>query len=337
MSGRVGSRRSACLGAAALGVAVVSVLALAGCGSSGSESAPATTEAGSTTAVQPTGSASTDKLAQVLARGTLVLFTDPKYPPQSYTVKGAKRVAGTRCAPNQLTANEIKGYDADTGKLVAKNLGVEPCFVSPSWTEVTSGNWGDRWDLAYGSGAIALDRMDVLYMTQPYYSTPTNFFVPNSSTAKEPADLSGKKIGACAGCTMEAYLRGTLDLPGPKVETVVKNPRIITFDTEIPGLEATAAGKLAAFLCSEPVGSGAIKDGAALKMLSTPAYYSNKTGYVDKKSGLSVEPFVARVDQIVQGLHADGTLRRLSIAYFGKDYATKAGSFDLSTIDQTVK
>jgi ABC-type amino acid transport substrate-binding protein len=136
---------------------------------------------------------------------------------------------------------------------------------------------------------------------------------------------------------MEEYLRGTLDLPGPKFKLAVKNPQIVTFDTEIPGLAATAKGKLAAFLCSEPVGAGAIKDGAALKMIATPAYYSYKTGYVDKKSGLSVTQFVARVNQIIRRLQADGTLKRLSITYFGQDYATKAATFDLSTIGQTVR
>jgi polar amino acid transport system substrate-binding protein len=312
-------------------------IVLAGCGSGSSGGASGTPSGSETSTVQAAGDASTDKLAQVLGRGTLILFTDPAYPPQSFTVKGAKRPATTKCAANQLTANQISGYDAETSKLVAARLGVEPCFVTPSWTQVTAGNWGDRWDLAYGSGAIALDRMNALYMTQPYYSTPTNFFVPKGSTAKRPQDLSGKKVGACAGCTMEEYLRGTLDLPGPKVVSVVKNPTIVTYDTEVPGLAATAAGKLAAFLCSEPVGSGAIKDGEALKMLATPAYYSNKTGYVDKASGLSAAAFVARVDEIVAGLHADGTLKRLSIEYFGKDYATKAGAFDLSTIGQTVK
>ena len=319
-------------------VLVVVAVAAAGCGSGGSSGASQSASAGTATAAaKSTGDPSKDKLAQVLARGTLVLFTDPKYPPQSFAVKGAKRANPTKCASNQMTAPEMAGYDADSGKLVAKALGVEACFVTPSWTEVTAGNWGDRWDLAYGSGAIDFDRMNVLYMTQPAYSTPTNFFVPKNSPAKTVADIAGKKIGACAGCTMEAYLRGALDLPGPKVETVVKNPRIVTFDTEVPGLAATAKGKLDAFLCSEPVGSGAIKDGAALKMIATPAYYSNKTGYVDKKSGLTQVAFVERVDRIVQGLHAGGTLKKLSIRFFGKDYATKAGQFDLSTIDQTVQ
>jgi polar amino acid transport system substrate-binding protein len=220
---------------------------------------------------------------------------------------------------------------------VAKALGVEPCFVTPSWTEVTAGNWGDRWDLAYGSGAIDFDRMDVLYMTQPSYSTPTVFFVPKNSPIKSVADLAGKKVGACAGCTMEKYLRGTLHLPGSKIKSgLIAHPDIVTYDTEVPGLAATAKGKIAAFLCSSPVGEGAIKDGEKLRELPTPAYYSYKTGYVDKKSGLEVGPFVDRVDKIMAGLHADGTMKRLSIKYFGKDFATEAGKFDLSKIGQHV-
>ena len=309
---------------------LVLALAATGCGSDDAQPAaskPATAA----------GDPHTDKLAQVLGRGTLINFTDPEYPPQSFAVKGATRLANTKCAENELTAAEVAGYDADTGKLVAKALGVEPCFVTPSWTEVTAGNWGDRWDLAYGSGAIDYDRMDVLYMTQPYYSTPANFFVPTSSKARKPPDLAGKKVGACTGCTMEKYLRGTLELPGPKIKRVVEEPQIVTFDTEVPGLAATANGKIDAFLCSEPVGAEAIAEGAELRRLAEPAYYSYKTGYVDKKSGLAVGPFVARVNEIVAQLHADGTLKRLSIKYFGKDYATQATRFDLSTIEQDVR
>jgi polar amino acid transport system substrate-binding protein len=178
--------------------------------------------------------------------------------------------------------------------------------------------------------------MEALYVTQPYYSTPTNFFVPRGSAAKTPEDLSGKRVGACTGCTMEKYLRGTLQLPGPKLVQLVRDPEIVTFDTEPPGLKATAKGKVDAFLCSEPVGDEAIAEGAALRKLDKPAYYSNKTGYVDKNSGLDVGPFVARVNEIIAARHADGTLKRLSIKYFGKDYAAEAAKFDLSEIGQTV-
>lgn len=307
------------------------VLALAGCGGDGE------TAGSGASAAQPSGDPSTDKLAQVQARGKLVLFTDPAYPPQSFEVEDAERPASTKCAANELTATEVAGYDADTGKLVAKALGVEPCFVTASWTEVTAGNWGDRWDLAYGSGAIDFDRMEVLYMTRPYYSTPTNFFVPRDSAAKAPADLSGKSVGACTGCTMEKYLRGTLQLPGPPIEQLVEEPEIVTFDTEVPGLKATAKGRIDAFLCSEPVGAEVIAEGGDLRKLPTPAYHSYKTGYVDKRSGLAVGPFVDRVNEIVAARHADGTLGRLSEKYFGKDYAADAAKFDLAAIEQTVQ
>jgi len=318
------------LRAAALAAALLLVV-VAGCGGD-DEDATQNTASGAAQAADP----ATDKLAQIKARGTLILFTDPEYPPQSFKVKDGVRPAETKCADNQLTAAEMAGYDADTGKLVAQALGVEPCFVTPSWTEVTAGNWGDRWDLAYGSGAIEFTRMEGLYMTQPYYSTPTNFFVPKSSPAEEPGDLSGKKVGACTGCTMEKYLRGTLELPGPELEQLVEDPKIVTFDTEPPGLAATAKGNVAGFLCSEPVGAEAIDEGARLRMLATPAYYSNKTGYVDKQSGLAVGAFVDRVNEIIAGLHADGTLGKLSTKYFGQDYAAKAAEFDLAEIGQTV-
>ncbi len=316
--------------------AAVASLALAatGCGSEGGDRAR---ELGGQRHGPGSGDPSTDKLAQILARGTLVLFTDPAYPPQSFEVEGAKRPASTKCADNEQTAPDISGYDAETGKLVAEALGVEPCFVTPSWTEVTAGNWGDRWDLAYGSGAIEFSRMQALYMTQPYYSTPTNFFVPRSSPARTPADLPGKRVGACTGCTMEKYLRGTLELPGPKIEQLVTDPEIVTFDTEVPGLKATASGKVDAFLCSEPVGDEAIAEGAALRKLAEPAYYSYKTGYVDKNSGLDVGPFVERVNEIIAARHADGTLTRLSIEFFGKDYATQAAKFDLGALEQNVE
>ena len=278
----------------------------------------------------------TDKLAQIQARGTLVLFTDPEYAPQSYAVEAATRPADTRCAANQLTRAEIAGYDADTGKLVADALGVEPCFVTPTWTEVTAGNWGDRWDLAYGSGAVDYGRMDALYMTQPYYSTPNVFFVPKDSAAADPADLSHKKVGACAGCTMEKYLRQTLELPGPTIEFVVDDPEIVTFDTEPPGLAATAEGELDGFLCSEPVGVEEIAHGAQLRELATPAYVSYKTGYVDKSSGLDVGPFVERVNEIVAELHESGMLGELSVKYFGKDYTKQAADFDIDSIGQEV-
>ena len=47
----------------------------------------------------PSADPAKDKLAQVLARGTLVLWTDLEYPPQSFAVDGATRAGRARSAP----------------------------------------------------------------------------------------------------------------------------------------------------------------------------------------------------------------------------------------------
>ena len=306
-------------------LAVMAAVAFVGCTATTPSSSPV-----------PSADPTTDKLAQVQARGTLVLWTDPAYPPQSFAVEGGTRLADTGCAPNQMTAPEISGYDAETGKLVADALGVEPCFIATPFDAMIAGSWGDRWDVAWGSGAITVDRMERLYVTQPYYSTPANFFVKAGSPYKVPEDLSDRRIGACAGCTHEQYLQRTLQLPGQTIEFAVDSPEIVTFNTEVPGLEAVVAGDVDAFLCSEPVGLAAIAEGAALAEIETAAYFTHKTGYVDRDLTLAPARFLDAVDAAIADLHATGKLKELSLQFFKKDYATTAAAFDLATLDQPV-
>jgi polar amino acid transport system substrate-binding protein len=282
------------------------------------------------------GDPATDKLAQVLARGTLVLSTDLRYPPQSFAVKRAERAPGSKCPANQLTAPEVAGYDADTGKLVAKALGVEPCFVAPSWTEITAGKWSDRWDIAFGSGAITADRMTRLWMTAPYRAEAQRFYVHEDSPYSRPSDLDGKRVGVCASCSIEAYLKGDLELPGVRLTRKLERPKIVVYDIDPPGLKDLGRGKLDAYACNENVGKQAIEDGLPLRALHERAFEEYLAGFVDKSSGLDVGPFIKRINDIVGKLHASGELRRLSEKYFGRDYATQAARFDLGSIGQQV-
>jgi polar amino acid transport system substrate-binding protein len=282
------------------------------------------------------GDPSKDKLASILARGTLVEYFEDDYAPQSMSVKGATRAAGTKCATNQLTAPEVSGFDNEITKLIATQLGVEACFISPTWTEVTAGNWSDRMDIAYGSGAINATRMEHLWMTQPYYYIPQRFVVRADSPYQQAADLDGKTIGTCTSCTVESYLQGTLDIPGVKLVQKVKDPKLAGFETEAPGIDALVAGNLDAFLTAEPVAAAAIADGKPLRMLDEPAFSMYPSGFIDKGSALHEKAFFDRVNTIVAGLHASGELKRLSDTFFGKDYTTEAGKFDLSQLHQEV-
>jgi ABC-type amino acid transport substrate-binding protein len=303
-------------------VAVLVAVALTACGGSDGDAS---------------GDPTTDKLAQVQARGTLVGFFEPDYAPQSVAAEGGTRPVDTKCADNQLTGAEVTGYDTEVTKLVAEELGVEPCFVSPPWTEVTSGNWSDRWDIAFGSGAITADRMERLYMTQPYYATANRYFVKRDAPYQQPSDLDGKKIGACVSCSQEAYLKGDLVIPGVEIVVDVTSPETVVFEVEGPGLEAVAEGTIDAFLAADQVGRAEIEEGAPLRALESVAFSEYASGFVDKSSGLSSAAFVERVDEIVRTFLEDGTLARLSQTWFKTDYTQAAAEFDIEGLEQVVQ
>jgi ABC-type amino acid transport substrate-binding protein len=305
-----------------LGSALAFFIGLAACGGNPGASSP------------PSADPATDKLAQILARGTLVGYAELNYPPQSIAVEDAERSTDTKCLANQLTGPEATGFDIETTKLVAEELGVEPCFVSPQFSEVTAGRWGDRWDIAYASGAINGTRVEKLWMTQPYYYIPQVFLVLKDSPYQVPSDLNGKTIGTCTSCTVEAYLQGTLVIPGIDLVQKVEEPVIAGYETEFPGIDELAAGNLDTFLSAEPVARQAIEEGRPLRILAEAAFSMYPSGFVDKSSGLSVRAFFERVNDIIRTAHADGRMKEISIEWFGTDYTTAAGEFNLDVLEQ---
>jgi len=287
---------------------------------------------------QKSPAATTDKLAEVLARGTLVVSTDPAYPPQSQLVEGGKRATTTKCTSDQHTASELTGFDIDTAVAIAGKLGVEACFVTPDWTLITGGNWSDRWDISVGSMTITPERMNALYFTQPYYTTPAAFFVyKDNTTFTQPSDLSGKKVGGCTGCTYDSYIAGTLKIPGETIDFVVKNAQFTGYETDLNAIQDLALGdgvRLDAVLTAQPTGQGAIKDGLPLKQLGDPVYFEYLAAALDKTAGKDPIPLAKKVSEVINGLLADGTLVQLSQKYYGLDLATAAEKFDLNALGQ---
>lgn len=284
------------------------------------------------------GSASKDKLAEIQARGYLLVSTDPAYPPQSQLVESAKRATTTKCPTDAQTANQMQGFDIDVAVAIANKLGVEPCFMTISWDLITAGNWANRWDLSIGSMTITPERMTKLYFTQPYYTTPAAFFVyKDNTTYQQPSDLSGKKIGACTGCTYDAYLAGTLQIPGEQINYVVQNAQFSGYDTDLYALQDLALGdgvRLDAVLTAQPTGQNEIKNGQPFRQVGDPVYFEYLAGAIDKAATPDPVPFVKKVSEIIQGLNTDGTLLSLSQKYYGFDLTTAAKAFDLAALKQ---
>lgn len=312
------------------------LLVVAGCAAPAA--APAA-PAGDTAASADSGSAApADLLSEVQARGKLIVSTDPAYPPQSELVADAAPPADTKCSGDEKPANQFTGFDIDTAAEIAKRLGVEVCFVTPDWTLITAGGWAGRWDLSIGSMTITPERMEKLYFTQPYYTTPAAFFIhQDNTTFTQPADLSGKKVGGCSGCTYEAYIDGSLSIPGETIDFVVTDAEFAGYDTDVPALEDLALGdgvRLDAVLTALPTGQGYIADGGPLKQLGDPVYFEYLAGAIDKASAIDTQSFQDAVNKAIQEMHADGTLKTLSEQYYGTDLAAAGATFDLAALNQ---
>jgi ABC-type amino acid transport substrate-binding protein len=145
-------------------VLTVLTLLLAACGGGGepaATSAPEVTEPTAETVeeAEPAAGEADDLLAEIEARGTIRVSTDPNYEPQSFLDENG----------------EFVGFDIDVAREIAERLGVEVEFVTPDWDIITAGNWGgqcghERWlddDHNRSPGSAGLCRSTLLLHTGP--------------------------------------------------------------------------------------------------------------------------------------------------------------------------
>lgn len=247
-------------------------------------------------------------LDRVMSSKVLTMSSDPAYPPQSFL----------------NDKNEMAGFDVDVAREIAKRLGAELKIITPAWEIITAGNWGGRWDISVGSMTPTKERATVLDFPAVYYYTPASFAVNKDSKIASIADLSGKKIGVCGGCTYEAYLKKNLvidaeGVPDFKYQVTPGEVRLYETDTNVfDDLRLGDGVRLDAALSALPTLEEAIKNGYALKVVGAPVFYEPLAVAVDKGDA----EFSAKVAEIVKAMHADGTLSKLSQTWYGTDFST---------------
>ena len=248
-----------------------------------------------------------DLLDRVLAAGKIVVSADANYPPQSF-LDGQ---------------GELDGFDVDVAREVARRLGVRAEFVTPDWELIAAGSWCGRWDLSIGSMCPTEARAEVLWFTRPYYCTPASFAIhKDNQTLKTPADLVGKQVGAGVASTYEVYLRGELTLLG--AELLYEPPRNVvvkTYSTDSEAVEDLALGdgvRLDAVMTAQPTLKNAMDSGRAIRFLGGAAYCEPLAFALDKCRGSSAK-MLARLNEIIAQMHKDGTLRELSLEWYGMD------------------
>ncbi|CAA9418010.1 cystine ABC transporter, cystine-binding protein [uncultured Rubrobacteraceae bacterium] len=288
---------------ASLAVALVALMTVTACGGGGSAGGG------------DGGGGGGNLLQEIKDRGVLRASTDPAYPPQSF----------------QNEQGEFEGFDIDVTEEIAKRMGVEVEWMTPSWDVITAGSWNGRWDLSVGSMTITPDRAEVLYFTPAYYYTPAATAVHESNTdiTNLETDLDGKRVGVGTATTYEQYLDGSLDISGD-FEYLVDDPQVQTYDTDSSAIQDLALGdgiRLDAAMSSLTTLEEAKDSGTPIKIVGDPLYYEPLAVAVDRESPANPKPLVDEVSKIVEEMHKDGTLTELSEKWYdGIDLTKKQGA-----------
>ena len=258
--------------------------------------------------------AADDLLAEVMARGTIRISTDPNYAPQSFLDE----------------SGNFKGFDVDVAQEIARRIGVEVEFVTPDWDLITAGNWGDQWDMSVGSMTVTTARQKILAFASPsYYYTPAQFAAVNGAGIETLDDLSGATICVGASTTYESWLMGDMEGLGlPASSFYVEQPpadiSIIPLTTDNDCAQQIQAGRheFQAFLTSNTVVEAAIAEGVPVHKVGTPVFSENLAVAFDKSASKDVAGLVEKVSGIIADMHEDGTLSGLSLEWFGEDLTT---------------
>ncbi len=256
-----------------------------------------------------TGSTGADDtlLGRIMAAGQIRVATDPAYPPQS----SYDEASGT-----------WEGFDIDVAQEISKRLGLteDVDWQTPSWDIITAGNWNDRWDVSVGSMTITVDRAKVLDFTTPYYYTPAGLAVQQGSPIASIDQLSGKTVGVCGACTYEFYLDRTLEITGYDIQFIVpEDVTIKTYDTDSTAIQDLTIGRLDAVMSAIPTLQGAIDKDKPIQLLGDPVFFEPLAVAIDKDAPLDDSTLVAKLSEIIDEMHADGTLTALSQKWYGED------------------
>ena len=296
------------------GVLLLAALFVAGCSTGGGASPSASTAASApATSASAAASASTEPtpiagglLDKVLKAGKLKMSTDANYAPQSFLKKDGS----------------FEGFDIDVGNEIAKRLGVTGEFTAQDWEVITAANWSGRWDLSVGSMTITTERQKIMNMSDPYYFTPAQMTVRTDTGITSIDGLSGKTVCAGKSTTYLDWLMGKkLEFqPVSPVSTPPAGVKSVGLKTDADCPQAWAAGRndFEGWLSSSTTVQAAIDADQPVTKVGDPVYLEPLAVSTDK-NGPDATDFMTKVNEIIKGMHDDGTLTQLSNKWFKID------------------
>ena len=274
-------------------MAAAGVLSLSGCGSSGSRSAAAS----STTSSGASGAAAagSDLLSTIQSRGTLIVALEGAWQPWSYHDE----------------SDTLVGYDVEVSRAIAEKLGVEPEYVESDWDSLFAGMDAGRYDLVCNGVEVTDERSKTYDFTTPYGYIHTALAVKkDNDEIKTFEDLKGKTT---ANSLASTYME-LAESYGATVQGI---------DTLEETIQLLTAGRIDATLNADVSFYDYLNvhPDADFKIVAQTEEASHVAIPLRKADASAT--LLEAVNNAIDELRADGTLKELSEKYFGQDISSE--------------
>jgi cystine transport system substrate-binding protein len=242
-------------------------------------------------AAHPPAPHAPEPMDAVRARGTLRIGLEGTYPPFNF---------------KDHRTGQLAGYDIDVARLLASRLGLKPAFVTTEWAAILSGLGAGKYDVVVSQVGITARRRQSFDFSRPYtYSAPQLMVRKNEPASYTSLhDLKGKTVGVGQG---SMYEQQALAVPGIAVRRYPASPE---------NLQDLAFGRIDAAL------NDSLMVAYLLKNSQLPIRAGARVGEVER-IGIALRKgnphFLATLDQALDGARKDGSLKRISMKWFGVD------------------
>lgn len=269
-------------------MAAAGVLTLSGCSNS------STSTAASAGASSAAGSAA-DQLAAIQASGKLIVALEGAWQPWSYHDE----------------SDTLVGYDVEVSRAIAEKLGVEPEYVESDWDSLFAGLDAGRFDMVCNGVEVTDERALTYDFTTPYGYIHTALAVrKGNDEIKTFEDLKGKTT---ANSLASTYME-LAESYGATVQGI---------DTLEETIQLLAAGRIDATLNADVSFYDYLNvhPDADFKIVAQTEDASHVA--IPLRKGDNSATLLEAVNNAIDELRADGTLKELSEKYFGQDISSE--------------
>ena len=269
-------------------MAAAGVLSLTGCSNS------STSTAAGSGASSAAGS-SADQLAAIQACGKLIVALEGAWQPWSYHDE----------------SDTLVGYDVEVSRAIAEKLGVEPEYVESDWDSLFAGLDAGRFDMVCNGVEVTDERALTYDFTTPYGYIHTALAVrKDNDEIKTFEDLKGKTT---ANSLASTYME-LAESYGATVQGI---------DTLEETIQLLAAGRIDATLNADVSFYDYLNvhPDADFKIVAQTEDASHVA--IPLRKGDSSATLLEAVNNAIDELRADGTLKELSEKYFGQDISSE--------------